>query len=108
VDIAGLQEVLLGQLNDLRKRLPKMDAYGVGRDDGKARGEFAPIIFRRERFELIDKSTFWLSHTPEKNRQSRLGRRHHSDRQLGQAERSKHKLRFLCDQHTLRPSRGKS
>jgi endonuclease/exonuclease/phosphatase family metal-dependent hydrolase len=66
VDVAGLQEVLLGQLNDLKKRLPEMDAYGVGRDDGKTRGEFAPVLFRRERFELLDKSTFWLSRTPEK------------------------------------------
>ena len=66
VDIAGLQEVLVGQLNDLKERLPDMASYGVGRDDGEARGEFAPILFRRTRFELLDKSTFWLSRTPNK------------------------------------------
>ena len=66
VDIVGLQEVLLRQLDDLKKRLPEMDVYGVGRDDGKSRGEFAPIFFPQERFDLLDKSTFWLSRTPDK------------------------------------------
>lgn len=66
VDIAGLQEVLIEQLEDLKVRLPEMDVYGVGRDDGKNAGEFAPIYFRKDRFELVDKSTFWLSLTPDK------------------------------------------
>jgi endonuclease/exonuclease/phosphatase family metal-dependent hydrolase len=65
VDIAGFQEVLAGQYEDLKQRLPDMEAYGVGRDDGKIAGEFSPVFFRRDRFELIDKSTFWLSPTPD-------------------------------------------
>ena len=67
VDIAGFQEVLFEQLEDLKVRLPELDVYGVGRDDGKNAGEFAPIFFRKDRFELLDKSTFWLSMTPDKN-----------------------------------------
>jgi len=66
VDIAGFQEVLLGQFEDLKTRLPEMDAYGVGRNDGKNAGEFTPIFFRKDRFELLDQSTFWLSTTPDK------------------------------------------
>ena len=65
IDIAGFQEVLVGQFEDLKQRLPDMEAYGVGRDDGKAAGEFSPIFFRRDRFEQVEKSTFWLSPTPE-------------------------------------------
>ena len=65
VDIAGFQEVLAGQFEDLKQRLPDMEAYGVGRDDGKVAGEFSPVFFRRDRFELIEKSTFWLSPTPD-------------------------------------------
>ncbi len=65
VDIAGFQEVLVGQLEDLKQRLPQMDAYGVGRDDGQAAGEFSPIFYRRDRFEMLEKSTFWLSPTPD-------------------------------------------
>ena len=66
VDILGAQEVLARQFNFLSKQLPEMSVYGVGRDDGKTRGEFAPIFFRKDRFELLDRSTFWLSTTPEK------------------------------------------
>ena len=65
-DVLGLQEVLLGQLNDLRESLPDYNYYGVGRDDGKERGEFAPIFYRQDRLELLDSGTFWLSPRPEK------------------------------------------
>jgi endonuclease/exonuclease/phosphatase family metal-dependent hydrolase len=65
VDVAGFQEVLAGQLRDLRQRLPDFVAYGVSRDDGAERGEFSPIFYRRERFELLDRGTFWLSPTPD-------------------------------------------
>ncbi|MEO1995727.1 MAG: endonuclease/exonuclease/phosphatase family protein [Planctomycetaceae bacterium] len=66
VDIVGAQEVLSRQFDFLSQKLPEMSVYGVGRDDAKKRGEFAPIFFRKERFELLAKSTFWLSPTPEK------------------------------------------
>lgn len=65
IDIAGFQEVLVGQLDDLKQRLLEMEAYGVGRDDGKDAGEFSPIFFRRSRFNLLEKSTIWLSPTPD-------------------------------------------
>jgi endonuclease/exonuclease/phosphatase family metal-dependent hydrolase len=65
-DIAGFQEVLVGQLEELKVRLPKMEAYGVGRDDGKQAGEFSPIFYRKDRFDLVDQSTYWLSPTPDK------------------------------------------
>jgi endonuclease/exonuclease/phosphatase family metal-dependent hydrolase len=66
VDILGCQEVLGRQFADLKERLPEMDGYGVGRDDGESSGEFVPIFYRRSRFELMDKGTFWLSTTPDK------------------------------------------
>ncbi|HSG71985.1 MAG TPA: endonuclease/exonuclease/phosphatase family protein, partial [Planctomycetaceae bacterium] len=64
-DIVGLQEVLKHQLDDLTQRLPELAAYGVGRDDGKTKGEYSPILYRKDRFEVLDKSTFWLSKTPD-------------------------------------------
>ncbi len=67
IDIAGLQEVLQNQLNYLIKKLPEYQIYGVGRDDGKKGGEACPILFRKERFELLKSNTFWLSETPEKS-----------------------------------------
>ncbi len=38
----------------------------LGRDDGKNTCEFTPIFFRKDRYEVVEKSTFWLSPTPDK------------------------------------------
>lgn len=65
VDFAGLQEVLHSQLLDLKERLPGYEAFGVGRDDGRERGEYSPILYRADRWKLVDGSTRWLSETPE-------------------------------------------
>lgn len=65
-DILGTQEGLENQLADLSAALPEYERYGVGRDDGKNAGEHSAILFRKERFELIDKGDFWLSETPDK------------------------------------------
>lgn len=64
-DIAGLQEAQLDQIQDLAKRLPGYKWYGVGRDDGKEGGEFCPVFYRDNRYELLEKKTLWLSETPE-------------------------------------------
>ncbi len=63
-DIAGLQEALRHQADQIQADLPSMAWVGVGRDDGLDAGEFSPIFYRRDRFELIDSGTFWLSDTP--------------------------------------------
>jgi len=66
VDIAGLQEVLINQLQDISQYLPEYGWIGVGREDGSGKGEFAPIFYLKERFEPIKHGTFWLSDTPNK------------------------------------------
>ena len=65
VDLAGLQEVQHNQLIDLQQRLDGYLWYGVGRDDGKTKGEYAPIAYRAKRLEMLDKSVFWLSEQPD-------------------------------------------
>ena len=60
-DIFGAQEVLHPQLLDMCARLTDYDFVGVGRDDGKTRGEYAPIFYKKERFERLDSGHFWLS-----------------------------------------------
>lgn len=64
VDILSIQEGLYNQVNDLEKAFPNYTRIGVGRDDGKQTGEFSAIFFLKNRFKLIDNSTFWLSQTP--------------------------------------------
>lgn len=64
VDVAGLQEVLNRQLGELKKRLPQYESVGVGREDGKQKGEYAPIFYQKDRLTLERHETIWLSKTP--------------------------------------------
>ena len=63
-DVVGVQEAYHFQLEFLLEELPAYRSVGVGRDGG-TRGEHCPILYRADRFELIDSGTFWLSDTPE-------------------------------------------
>lgn len=65
LDVVGMQEVLHAQLEDLLARLPEYDYVGVGRTDGKAEGEYSPVFFRKDKFEVLEKGNFWLSETPD-------------------------------------------
>lgn len=64
-DIWGAQEVLNPQLVDLTNGLPQYGYIGVGRDDGKQAGEYAPIFYKNEIFDLLASGHFWLA--PETN-----------------------------------------
>lgn len=68
--VVTLQEVLKNQLDDLLVLLNEdkdlgWTYFGVGRNDGKQSGEYAPILYNKNDFKLIDSSTFWLSETPD-------------------------------------------
>jgi endonuclease/exonuclease/phosphatase family metal-dependent hydrolase len=64
-DLVGLQEALDDQVQELIAALPQYGVVGVGRDDGRTRGEYAGILYRRDRFRVSDAGTFWFSDTPE-------------------------------------------
>ncbi len=63
-DIMGCQEALKDQVDGLHELLPDYFWSGVGRDDGKDKGEYSVIFYRASRFIKLDGSTFWLSETP--------------------------------------------
>lgn len=65
-EIFGLQEAMIGQIEDIHADLPKMKWVGVGRDDGKKAGEFSPIFYDTEKFKALKNGGFWLSETPDK------------------------------------------
>ncbi len=65
-DIFGTQEVLHGQLLDMRDRLDGYDYIGVGRDDGKTGGEYEAIFYKTDRLRILDQGNFWLSETPDR------------------------------------------
>lgn len=66
IDIVGMQEVLYPQLKDIRKRLRNYDYVGVGRTNGKKKGEYSPVFFRKDKYKALEKGNFWLSETPKK------------------------------------------
>lgn len=65
-EVIGMQEVLNRQLVYLDSCLTDFDYVGVGRDDGKTKGEYSPIFYDRSRLKVLNSNTFWLSTTPEK------------------------------------------
>lgn len=65
VDLLGAQEVLNHQLKDLMDRLPGYGSLGVGREDGKEKGEYSAIFYNIDRFNPIKDGYFWLSETPD-------------------------------------------
>ena len=65
-DIFGIQEGLHHQVKYIDSTFSNYKFVGIGRDDGKKKGEYCAIFFNNEKFKVIKKSTFWLSQTPAK------------------------------------------
>ena len=76
--IIGLQEVRHNQLLDVAATLKKYAFTGVGRDDGKTKGEYSPIFFHAQTWKLDPQQhgTFWLSDTPDIVRSRTWGNRY--------------------------------
>lgn len=64
VDILGIQEGLPDQVNYLSDQLKDYNFIGEGRDGGN-NGEYSAIYYKKEKMNLIETETFWLSETPE-------------------------------------------
>lgn len=64
-ELLGMQEVLHNQLLDIAATLSGYGYIGVGRTDGKTKGEYGPVFYDTSRFKLIDAGYYWLSQTPE-------------------------------------------
>ena len=63
-DVVGLQEALLGQIDEILQAVPGYDYVGVGRSDGRRAGEYAAILYRTARLRARRSDTFWFSDTP--------------------------------------------
>ena len=64
-EVIGLQEATRSQLDDLAAFLPEYAEIGIGRDDGKAGGEYSAILYKKSVLQSTESGTFWLSDTPE-------------------------------------------
>ncbi len=65
-DIFGIQEGLHFQVQYLDSSFTNYKYVGIGREDGKEKGEYSAIFYNTDKFKVLDKSTFWLSETPDK------------------------------------------
>jgi endonuclease/exonuclease/phosphatase family metal-dependent hydrolase len=63
-DILGIQEALPHQVTDIQTLLPNYNYIGIGRD-GKGQGESSNIFYLKDRFQVLQQNTFWLSETPD-------------------------------------------
>ena len=52
-DLLGLQEVLGFQADFLKENLKGYAFHGVGREDGKEKGEYVPLMYKTSRFALV-------------------------------------------------------
>ena len=64
-DIFGIQEAKPNQVIDIANALSNYSYVGIGRD-GEGNGESSNIYYKKDRFELKETNTFWLSETPDK------------------------------------------
>jgi endonuclease/exonuclease/phosphatase family metal-dependent hydrolase len=65
-DYFGVQEALPEQMKDIKNGMQNYEYVGVGRDDGKEKGEFSALFYDKEKLQVVKSGTFWLSETPEK------------------------------------------
>jgi endonuclease/exonuclease/phosphatase family metal-dependent hydrolase len=63
-DLVGLQEVRRFQERGLARRLAGYSGVGVGRDDGRSRGERCTVVWRPSRLHLDAWTVRWFSDTP--------------------------------------------
>ena len=63
--VFGVQEALDYQIQYILESCPEYAAVGVGRDDGTSAGEHMSVFYDKERMDLLDWGTWWLSETPD-------------------------------------------
>ena len=65
-DLMGLQEATHGSWTTPLAQLSGYGLIGCSRDGENATsGEWGPVLYKKERFDLIDSGTFWLTNTPD-------------------------------------------
>ena len=65
-DVVGLQEAWKFQIDALKIAFPEFGLIGRSRQANPEEGEWCPIFYRKDKFEVVDEGTFWLSDAPDK------------------------------------------
>lgn len=67
-DSVGIQECTYNWYITLKGFLPEYGFIGVGRDTGDLGtdcGEISAVLYRKDKYKVVDSGTFWLSETPD-------------------------------------------
>ena len=64
-DIFGVQEAYDFQVAYIAEQCPQYVPLGVGREDGVAKGEHMSIFYNKEKIDVVEWGTYWLSETPD-------------------------------------------
>lgn len=65
-DVFGVQEALHYQITFIEENCRDYKCVGVGRDNGRKKGEFMSIFWNKKTVSLLKWGTYWLSETPKK------------------------------------------
>lgn len=65
LDVFGLQEAYPEQLAYIRANMPDYEFVGDHRYANRTTGEASPVCYRKSRFVMEKKGTFWLSEKPD-------------------------------------------
>ena len=65
-DSFGLQEADEGWMERLPEILTDYAYVGIGRNSNNGGGEASPVFYKKDKYDLVDSGTFWLSKNPEK------------------------------------------
>lgn len=63
-DVFGIQEGLHHQVIYLDSIFVDYKYVGIGRDDGKKKGEYSAVFYNSKKLKVVKHLTFWLSETP--------------------------------------------
>ena len=64
-DVFGVQEALGYQVDYIVENCRGYKCVGVGREDGKKKGEYMSIFWNKKTVRMLKWGTFWLSETPD-------------------------------------------
>lgn len=65
-DSIGVQEATPQWMAALKETVGDKYAYvGVGRDDGDNEGEYSAVFYLKDKYNVVESGTFWLSETPD-------------------------------------------
>ena len=66
-DILGVQEMNSFWVERMKNLLPQYDYYGVkrGGDKNEQESEMSGIFYLKDKFEMLENGTFWISLTPD-------------------------------------------